>query len=64
MGFPPIFPNSVAEKNIKLDNLEPKTEYQFCVQLTRRGDAGEGHPGPQASFTTAAVGMQFFGLFL
>ncbi|XP_015273635.1 PREDICTED: angiopoietin-1 receptor [Gekko japonicus] len=47
----------VAEKNIKLDNLEPKTEYQFCVQLTRRGDAGEGHPGPQASFTTAAVGL-------
>ncbi|XP_060093170.1 angiopoietin-1 receptor isoform X1 [Heteronotia binoei] len=47
----------VTEKNIKLDNLEPNTDYQFCVQLTRRGDAGEGHPGPTASFTTAAVGL-------
>uniref|UniRef100_A0A674KGF3 receptor protein-tyrosine kinase n=1 Tax=Terrapene triunguis TaxID=2587831 RepID=A0A674KGF3_9SAUR len=39
------------------DNLEPKTEYQFCVQLSRQGDGGEGHPGPQASFTTAALGL-------
>uniref|UniRef100_A0A674J925 receptor protein-tyrosine kinase n=1 Tax=Terrapene triunguis TaxID=2587831 RepID=A0A674J925_9SAUR len=42
---------------MKLDNLEPKTEYQFCVQLSRQGDGGEGHPGPQASFTTAALGL-------
>ncbi|OXB66128.1 hypothetical protein ASZ78_012471 [Callipepla squamata] len=41
----------------RLDNLEPKTEYQFCVQLSRRGEGGEGHPGPQASFTTAALGL-------
>uniref|UniRef100_A0A8B9CB61 receptor protein-tyrosine kinase n=1 Tax=Anser brachyrhynchus TaxID=132585 RepID=A0A8B9CB61_9AVES len=40
-----------------LDNLEPKTEYQFCVQLSRQGEGGEGHPGPQASFTTAALGL-------
>ncbi|XP_058683649.1 angiopoietin-1 receptor isoform X4 [Poecile atricapillus] len=39
----------------RLDNLEPKTEYQFCVQLSRQGEGGEGHPGPQASFTTAAL---------
>ncbi|KAM7025069.1 angiopoietin-1 receptor isoform 2-T2 [Acridotheres tristis] len=41
----------------RLDNLEPKTEYQFCVQLSRHGEGGEGHPGPQASFTTAALGI-------
>ncbi|KAM6227563.1 angiopoietin-1 receptor isoform 2-T2 [Spheniscus humboldti] len=41
----------------RLDNLEPKTEYQFCVQLSRQGEGGEGHPGPQASFTTAALGI-------
>ncbi|XP_065519980.1 angiopoietin-1 receptor isoform X2 [Lathamus discolor] len=41
----------------RLDNLEPKTEYQFCVQLSRRGEGGEGHPGPQASFMTAALGI-------
>ncbi|XP_058679210.1 angiopoietin-1 receptor isoform X1 [Ammospiza nelsoni] len=41
----------------RLDNLEPKTEYQFCVQLSRQGEGGEGHPGPQASFTTAALGL-------
>ncbi|XP_062455146.1 angiopoietin-1 receptor isoform X5 [Rhea pennata] len=39
----------------RLDNLEPKTEYQFCVQLSRQGEGGEGHPGPQASFTTTAL---------
>ncbi|XP_065405743.1 angiopoietin-1 receptor isoform X6 [Chrysemys picta bellii] len=47
----------VNGKSKKLDNLEPKTEYQFCVQLSRQGDGGEGHPGPQASFTTAALGL-------
>ncbi|XP_062455143.1 angiopoietin-1 receptor isoform X3 [Rhea pennata] len=41
----------------RLDNLEPKTEYQFCVQLSRQGEGGEGHPGPQASFTTTALGL-------
>ncbi|XP_025934489.1 angiopoietin-1 receptor isoform X5 [Apteryx mantelli] len=41
----------------RLDNLEPKTEYQFCVQLSRQGEGGEGHPGPQASFTTTALGI-------
>ncbi|XP_066194955.1 angiopoietin-1 receptor isoform X2 [Sylvia atricapilla] len=41
----------------RLDNLEPKTEYQFCVQLSRQGEGGDGHPGPQASFTTAALGI-------
>ncbi|XP_014811922.1 PREDICTED: angiopoietin-1 receptor isoform X2 [Calidris pugnax] len=41
----------------RLDNLEPKTEYLFCVQLSRQGEGGEGHPGPQARFTTAALGI-------
>uniref|UniRef100_A0A674KDY3 receptor protein-tyrosine kinase n=1 Tax=Terrapene triunguis TaxID=2587831 RepID=A0A674KDY3_9SAUR len=50
-------PAKVNGKSKKLDNLEPKTEYQFCVQLSRQGDGGEGHPGPQASFTTAALGL-------
>ncbi|XP_061487349.1 angiopoietin-1 receptor isoform X3 [Rhineura floridana] len=40
-----------------LSNLEPKTEYSFCVRLSRRGEGGVGHPGPSASFTTAAVGL-------
>ncbi|XP_066474655.1 angiopoietin-1 receptor [Tiliqua scincoides] len=47
----------VYGKTERLDNLEPKTEYQFCVQLTRRGEGGQGHPGPQASFTTTAIGL-------
>ncbi|KAJ6669480.1 hypothetical protein lerEdw1_000028 [Lerista edwardsae] len=47
----------VYGKTARLDNLEPKTEYQFCVQLTRRGEGGQGHPGPQASFTTTAIGL-------
>lgn len=47
---------SVKGTTKRLDNLEPKTEYQFCVQLSRQGEGGEGHPGPQASFTTAALG--------
>ncbi|XP_041871231.1 angiopoietin-1 receptor isoform X2 [Corvus kubaryi] len=47
----------VKDTTKRLDNLEPKTEYQFCVQLTRQGEGGEGHPGPQASFTTAALGI-------
>ncbi|XP_068858452.1 angiopoietin-1 receptor isoform X2 [Aphelocoma coerulescens] len=47
----------VKDTTKRLDNLEPKTEYQFCVQLSRQGEGGEGHPGPQASFTTAALGI-------
>ncbi|XP_077777242.1 angiopoietin-1 receptor [Podarcis muralis] len=47
----------VTERIWKLSDLEPKTEYSFCVRLTRRGEKGVGHPGPEASFTTAAVGL-------
>ncbi|XP_062985275.1 angiopoietin-1 receptor [Elgaria multicarinata webbii] len=47
----------VTGKSWTLDSLEPKTEYSFCVRLTRRGEGGVGHPGPTASFTTAAVGL-------
>nr|XP_060618449.1 angiopoietin-1 receptor [Anolis sagrei ordinatus] len=50
-------PVDVAGEIWKLNNLEPKTEYSLCVRLTRRGEGGEGHPGPIASFTTAAVGL-------
>ncbi|KAG6928987.1 TEK receptor tyrosine kinase [Chelydra serpentina] len=56
-GYQPWMSVEVNGKNKRLDNLEPKTEYQFCVQLSRQGDGGEGHPGPQASFTTAALGL-------
>ncbi|XP_026502253.1 angiopoietin-1 receptor [Terrapene carolina triunguis] len=56
-GYQPWMSVEVNGKSKKLDNLEPKTEYQFCVQLSRQGDGGEGHPGPQASFTTAALGL-------
>uniref|UniRef100_A0A8D0E768 Angiopoietin-1 receptor n=1 Tax=Salvator merianae TaxID=96440 RepID=A0A8D0E768_SALMN len=41
----------------RINDLEPKTDYSFCVQLTRRGEGGEGHPGPPATFTTTAVGL-------
>ncbi|XP_053159370.1 angiopoietin-1 receptor [Hemicordylus capensis] len=47
----------VHGKTERLDNLEPKTEYHFCVQLTRSGEGGEGHPGPQANFSTDSVGL-------
>ncbi|XP_078241018.1 angiopoietin-1 receptor isoform X3 [Pogona vitticeps] len=47
----------VTEEIWKLSNLEPKTEYTLCVRLTRRGEQGAGHPGPQASFSTAALGF-------
>ncbi|XP_039401231.1 angiopoietin-1 receptor isoform X4 [Mauremys reevesii] len=56
-GYQPWMSVEVNGESKKLDNLEPKTEYQFCVQLSRQGDGGEGHPGPQASFTTAALGI-------
>lgn len=55
-NFTVSFSISVKGTTKRLDNLEPKTEYQFCVQLSRQGEGGEGHPGPQASFTTAALG--------
>jgi len=54
---------SVKGTTKRLDNLEPKTEYQFCVQLSRQGEGGEGHPGPQASFTTAALGKSSSWIF-
>nr|XP_014431078.1 angiopoietin-1 receptor isoform X3 [Pelodiscus sinensis] len=56
-GYLPWLAVEVNGEIVKLDNLEPKTEYQFCVQLSRRGDGGEGHPGPEASFTTTALGI-------
>ncbi|XP_073201652.1 angiopoietin-1 receptor isoform X11 [Lepidochelys kempii] len=56
-GYQPWMSVEVNGKSKRLFNLEPKTEYQFCVQLSRQGDGGEGHPGPQASFTTAALGL-------
>ncbi|XP_078386349.1 angiopoietin-1 receptor isoform X2 [Cetorhinus maximus] len=37
---------------VKLDNLQPMCQYNVCVQLSRPGDGGEGHPGPVASFWT------------
>ncbi|XP_072373584.1 angiopoietin-1 receptor isoform X2 [Scyliorhinus torazame] len=37
---------------VKLDNLQPMCQYSVCVQLSRPGDGGEGHPGPVASFWT------------
>ncbi|KAH0628360.1 hypothetical protein JD844_009416 [Phrynosoma platyrhinos] len=52
-----LLSNAVTGEIWKLTDLEPKTEYSICVRLTRRGDGGVGHPGPTASFTTAAVGL-------
>ncbi|CAJ0942892.1 unnamed protein product, partial [Ranitomeya imitator] len=47
----------VTYKIVKLENLEPKTEYKVCVQLGRKGDGGVGHPGPEIVFTTEAFGL-------
>lgn len=41
-----------ASDVVKLDNLQPMYQYNVCVQLSRPGDRGEGHPGPVASFWT------------
>ncbi|XP_072904793.1 angiopoietin-1 receptor [Hemitrygon akajei] len=41
-----------ASDVVKLDNLQPMCQYNVCVQLSRPGDRGEGHPGPVASFWT------------
>uniref|UniRef100_H3AN63 receptor protein-tyrosine kinase n=1 Tax=Latimeria chalumnae TaxID=7897 RepID=H3AN63_LATCH len=40
-----------------LEGLEPRTEYKICVQLSRPGDGGEGHPGPEATFWTTMTGL-------
>ncbi|XP_020825692.1 angiopoietin-1 receptor [Phascolarctos cinereus] len=47
----------VNEEIVTLDSLESRTEYELCVQLSRRGEGGEGHPGPVKRFTTASIGL-------
>lgn len=42
---------------VTLSYLEPRTEYELCVQLVRPGEGGEGHPGPVRRFTTASIGQ-------
>ncbi|KAG8455118.1 hypothetical protein GDO86_001362 [Hymenochirus boettgeri] len=37
---------------VKLEGLEPKTEYKIWVQLSRKGEGGAGHPGPEVIFST------------
>ncbi|MGH0147435.1 UNVERIFIED_CONTAM: hypothetical protein FKN15_031526 [Acipenser sinensis] len=41
---------------VKLEKLNPMTVYNICVQLSRQGDGGQGHPGPEASCSTAMLG--------
>lgn len=48
--------SSVTNEIVTLGYLEPRTEYELCVQLVRRGEGGEGHPGPVRRFTTASIG--------
>ncbi|XP_063770165.1 angiopoietin-1 receptor [Pseudophryne corroboree] len=48
---------NATDKIVRLENLEPKTEYKVCVQLKRKGEGGVGHPGPEAIFTTEAFGL-------
>uniref|UniRef100_A0A452TH49 Angiopoietin-1 receptor n=1 Tax=Ursus maritimus TaxID=29073 RepID=A0A452TH49_URSMA len=47
----------VTNEIVTLNYLEPRTEYELCVQLVRRGEGGEGHPGPVRRFTTASIGL-------
>ncbi|XP_043917372.1 angiopoietin-1 receptor [Protopterus annectens] len=43
---------NVSGTIVRLENLEPQTNYSVTVQLFRPGEGGEGNPGPQASFET------------
>ncbi|XP_032155903.1 angiopoietin-1 receptor isoform X3 [Sapajus apella] len=45
----------VTNDIVTLNYLEPQTEYELCVQLARRGEGGEGHPGPVRRFITASI---------
>ncbi|KAM6182375.1 angiopoietin-1 receptor isoform 4-T4 [Erethizon dorsatum] len=47
----------VTNEIVTLNYLEPRTEYELCVQLVRPGEGGEGHPGPVRQFTTASIGL-------
>lgn len=47
----------VTNEIVTLSYLEPRTEYELCVQLVRPGEGGEGHPGPVRRFTTASIGL-------
>ncbi|XP_029462343.1 angiopoietin-1 receptor isoform X2 [Rhinatrema bivittatum] len=47
----------VNESVVRLEGLEPRTEYLLCVQLLRKGVGGTGHPGPDARFMTDALGF-------
>ncbi|KAM5298954.1 angiopoietin-1 receptor isoform 4-T4 [Ctenodactylus gundi] len=47
----------VTNEIVTLQYLEPRTEYELCVQLARRGEGGEGNPGPVSRFTTASIGL-------
>uniref|UniRef100_A0A8I3WEL1 Angiopoietin-1 receptor n=1 Tax=Callithrix jacchus TaxID=9483 RepID=A0A8I3WEL1_CALJA len=47
----------VTNDIVTLNYLEPRTEYELCVQLARRGEGGEGHPGPVRRFITASIGL-------
>ncbi|RXM96186.1 Angiopoietin-1 receptor [Acipenser ruthenus] len=42
---------------VKLEKLNPMTVYNICVQLSRQGDGGQGHPGPEASCSTAMLDL-------
>lgn len=55
--FPALSLSSVTSEIVTLNALEPRTEYELCVQLVRRGEGGEGHPGPVRRFTTASIGQ-------
>lgn len=50
-----LFP--VTNEIFTLNYLEPRTDYELCVQLARPGEGGEGHPGPVRRFTTASIGQ-------
>lgn len=43
---------NVSGTTVRLEKLEPQTDYVISVQLFRPGEGGEGNPGPQASFQT------------
>lgn len=51
-----IFAVYSVKEPITLMNLEPSKRYRVCVQLSRPGEGGEGHPGPEAIMETECPG--------
>ena len=48
--------STVASRLVRLEKLLPSSQYVVFVQLSRHGNGGTGYPGPEATFSTMALG--------